>query len=80
VGYGNVPDSEYTQGSLELNTSAGPCRAGSLADAQGQVVAPLPPARLSATLSDMFLALHTSKFYFRSESPSTKKFVPFYYI
>jgi len=43
VDYGNVPDNVYSQGRQELHASAGACRAGSLADAQGPTVASPPP-------------------------------------
>jgi hypothetical protein len=43
VGCGNVPDNAYTQGGQELGASAGGCRTGSLAGAQGPAIAYPPP-------------------------------------
>ena len=45
VDYGNTPNNAYSQGVQELNTSAGVCLAGSLANAQVPAVA-CPPRTL----------------------------------
>ena len=55
MGCGNVPNNAYDQGVQELGSSTGGCRVCSLACARFRPL-PDPPARLSATLVDVFLA------------------------
>ena len=74
VGCGNVPNNAYDQGGQELGASAGGCRAHSLACARFRPLpVPPPPARLSVTLADVFLAFACFEFYLRSKSPMHKK-------
>jgi hypothetical protein len=64
VGCGNVPDNAYDQGGQELGVSADGCRVRSLACARFTPL-PAPPAGLSATLPDVFLAFVRFEFYLR---------------
>jgi len=72
VGCRKVPNNAHVQGGQELGVSVGDCRSRSLA---GTLFSPLPapPARLSTTLTDVFLAFTHLEFYLRSESLMHKK-------
>ena len=72
MGCRKVPNNAHVQGGQELGVSVGDCRSRSLA---GTLFSPLPapPARLSTTLTDVFLAFAHFRVLFTVESFLHKK-------